>query len=88
MEKSDVDALSPNEDIAALEESIQDFKGQREHVMQQIRDLRAAEDPVTGTHSASEIFMLQQEKLRLDAEVDYREKKIRRIKYLNDLPNC
>lgn len=88
MEKSDADALSPASEIEALEEEIKDFSNQRESVMQTIRDLRAAEDRETGKHSASEIFMLQQEKLRLDAEVDYREKMIRRIRYLNDLPHC
>ncbi len=88
MEKNDADALSPTSEIAALEEEIKDFINQRESVMQSIRDLRAGENRETGEHSASEIFMLQQQKLRLDAEVDYREKMIRRIRYLNDLPSC
>lgn len=88
MEKNDAAALSPETEIAAIEEEIKDFKGQREAVMQQIRDLRASESRELQRSSAQEIFMLQQEKLRLDTEVDFREKRIRRIKYLNDESEC
>jgi len=88
MERSAAAALSPEAEIAALEEEITDLKGQREAVMQQIRDLRASESREAGTHSAQEIFMLQQEKLRLDAEVDFREKRIRRIRYMNENLEC
>lgn len=70
------------EAIPGLEQEILDFSEQRQAVMQQIRELRAAESRELGVHSANEIFMLQQEKLRLDAEVDFREKKIRRIHYM------
>ncbi len=85
MEKNAAVSLSEVEDIGAIEERMQGFIGQREAVMQQIRELRASECRDAGKHCAHEIFMLQQEKLRLDTEIDICEKKIRRIKYFADM---
>lgn len=88
MEKNAAAVSSPEDEIAVLEKEIVEFKQQREAVMQQIRELRASESRELGQHNASDIFMLQQEKLRLDAEVDFREKRISRIGYLNDNAAC
>lgn len=86
-EKAPAEEFVPD-DIPALEDAIKVFASQREQVMQQIRDLRAAESRDSGAQSAQEIFMLQQEKLRLDAEIDFREKKIRRIRYTEEMNHC
>jgi hypothetical protein len=44
------------------------------------RALLAAEDPAKGVFHAAEIFRLQQYKLRLEVEMEFRRKKINRIR--------
>ena len=46
----------------------------------EIRELLAAENPSAGIFHAAEIFRLQQSKLRLEVEMEFRRKKINRIR--------
>ena len=49
--------------------------------MQKIIELRNQENPAEGKFFAEKIFALQQEKLRLEVEIDLRRKKINRLTY-------
>ena len=70
----------PDRDIPALEAEIAALRGERETVMALIRERRAAEDPARRVFHAQEIFRLQQEKLRLDVDIQFRVNKINRIR--------
>ncbi|WP_319469386.1 hypothetical protein [uncultured Pseudodesulfovibrio sp.] len=68
-----------SDDIQVLEAEVAEKTLRREKVMQAIRDLRDAEDPKKRIFHHTEIFELQQEKLRLDVEIKFRTNKINRI---------
>lgn len=74
---SDPDRL---EEIPGLEAEIAQFTLELERTVQHIRELRAAEDPANGVFHHKEIFEQQQEKLRLEVEIKYRNNKINRIR--------
>lgn len=76
--KDDV-SVSIDDEIATLEAERAAFMSQQETVVAEIKRLREAEDPATGTYYAQEIFTLSQEKLRLEAEIDIRRRKINRL---------
>lgn len=67
-------------EIAALELEIQDLTQQKTHSEQEAKRLLAKEDRHSGVHFAKEIFEQQQNKLRLDVEIELRQKKINRRK--------
>lgn len=73
------DSMS-TEPLGLLEEEIARFSLEKEHCESAIRKLLAAEDVAAGTVHAAEIFALQQEKLRLAVEIDFRRKKMSRLK--------
>ncbi len=77
--RRDAESASPDDEVAALTAEREAFQVRQEEVVIQIRQLREAEDPATGTYYAQEIFTLSQEKLRLEAEIDIRGRKIRRL---------
>lgn len=63
----------------ALEREIEDLRTHLDICRRRVRDLRDAEDVAGGVVYAREIFATQQEKLRLDAEIDIRERRLRRM---------
>ncbi len=65
-------------DIPALEAEIAAFKKEKAECVARERELRGREDVEAGLCFAAEIFALQQDKLRIEVEIDIRRKKIRR----------
>ena len=73
-------AASESEIIAECEAAIADFTAQRDANLDRIRQLMAEEDPAKGVFHAQEIHKLQQDKLRLDVEIEFKRKRINRIR--------
>ena len=71
---------SPSEAIARCEAEMARFAQERDASVKRCRELLAAEDPAAGVFHAAEIFRLQQDKLRLEVEMEFRRKKINRIR--------
>jgi hypothetical protein len=69
------------EEIAAVEAEIAQFEKERDECLASIRALRDEEDPAAGVFRNVEIHAAQQEKLRLDFEIQFRKNKIKRIRY-------
>ena len=78
MEKKD-EGSTLTEEVARIETEIAEFRQQRDDCMKRIRELRDSEDFEAGITHARDIFVLQQDKLRLDVEIDFRRKKINRL---------
>jgi len=72
--------LSDEEIIARAEADMKRFAAERDACLARRKELMDAEDPDKGVFHAAEIFRLQQEKLRLDVEMEFRRKKINRIR--------
>ena len=68
------------EAIALAESVMAAFVAERDASVKSCRELLAAEDPAAGVFHAAEIFRLQQNKLRLEVEMEFRRKKINRIR--------
>lgn len=66
-------------DIPTLQAQQQALAMQLEAVVATVRRLMAEEDPAAGKFLHKEIFQAQQEKLRLQVEIELRARKIRRI---------
>jgi len=76
----DAAPLSDEEAIARAEAEMAAFATERDACVARCRELMAAEDPARGVFHAAEIFRLQQDKLRLEVEMELRRKKINRIR--------
>jgi hypothetical protein len=74
------ESVSPAEAIARCEAELVRFTQERDDCVMRCRELLAAEDPAAGVFHAAEIFRLQQNKLRLEVEMEFRRKKINRIR--------
>jgi hypothetical protein len=57
-----------------------EFTAQRDECVRRVQELMAAEDPAAGIFHATEIYNLQKDKLRLDVEIEFKRKKINRIR--------
>jgi hypothetical protein len=77
--KNNADA-SASEAIAVLESKIIVFSRQQADCADRIKKLILTEDPTRGIVFAKEIFTLQQEKLRLEVEVQILRNKINRMR--------
>ncbi|WP_419781324.1 hypothetical protein [Maridesulfovibrio sp.] len=66
--------------IPEIEVEIENFKKELELCLQRTRKLMASEVPSEGIFFANEIFESQQDKLRLEAEIDIRQRKINRMR--------
>jgi len=73
-------SASQSEAIARCEAELAEFTKERDESVKLCRELLAAEDPAAGVFHAAEIFRLQQNKLRLEVEMEFRRKKINRIR--------
>jgi chromosome segregation ATPase len=78
---SQLDGESLCREIEALNEEIRKLEKQKKECMQKIIELRNQENPAEGKFFPEKIFALQQEKLRLEVEIDLRRKKINRLTY-------
>ena len=71
---------SESEAIAALEAELEEFKNRQQACSAKIKELLYTENPSAGIVYAKEIFQLQQDKLRLQVEIDCRRNQIQRIR--------
>ena len=78
--QSNAASKSEAEVIASLEAEIRDFTSQRESCARKVKELLFSENISQGVVYAKEIFRLQQDKLRLQVEIDCRRNKINRIR--------
>ena len=78
------DEFDSEAEIAQLLDEQAEMKVLQEAVISQLKELRAKEDPLKGVHFAQDIFRLSQEKLRLAAEIDYRSRKVNRLRMSAD----
>jgi hypothetical protein len=69
-----------SDDIHVLETEVAQLNLELEKTKQAVRHLREEEDPARGVYRHEEIFQAQQDKLRLDVEIQFRTNKINRIK--------
>jgi len=67
-----------------LSEEAEVLKAQKADMEARIRVLRDSEDFEAGVYHAGEIFELQQNKLRLETELEFIRKKINRIRLAED----
>lgn len=88
MSQSPEPSASESETIARCEAEVAEFTAQRDECVRRARALMAAEDPDAGVFHAEDIFRLQQDKLRLEVEIQLRTNKINRIRlgYGEDAP--
>lgn len=70
---------SESRQIEVLEQEIDRFRAEHAEVQARILDLLRREDPAAGVTFHKDIFRLQQEKLRLDTEIQFRQVKLRRL---------
>lgn len=66
-------------DITALKAEIEALTADKKAAEARIIHLRDSEDPTKGVFHNQEIFQAQQDKLRLETEIDIRRRRIRRI---------
>ncbi len=78
------DDASVSEEIETLKAEILKFSADKDTLEQDIRTLLQDENPALGVFHHQEIFSSQQEKLRLDAEIDIRRRKINRLRLGGD----
>ena len=70
-----------SDEIKNIEREIADFEKERAECLANIRTLREEEDPDRGIFRNAEIHAAQQEKLRLDFEIQYRKNRINRMRF-------
>ncbi len=73
-------ASGSDQEVAALQCELDDFKRLHQEAEQRIRALRLSEIQDRSQSLAKEIFETQQEKLRLEVEMEFRRKKINRLR--------
>jgi len=73
-------SASESKAIAQAQAEMDAFAAERDACVKLCRELLAAEDPSAGVFHAAEIFRLQQSKLRLEVEMEFKRKKINRIR--------
>ncbi len=66
-------------DIPALQAQIEALTADKKAAEARVIQLRDSEDPAKGVFHNNEIFQAQQDKLRLETEIDIRRRRIRRI---------
>ena len=74
----------PAAEMAALSAEAEELAARQKEVMAEIRRLRESEDLAAGKVYAQEIFALQQEKMRLEVEIEMRRRKVNRIRITLD----
>ncbi len=65
--------------IEALRAELEEFAKLKAEAEKQVRDLRERERPMDGIFFAKEIFEAQQEKLRLEVELQTRQNRLNRL---------
>lgn len=70
---------SESRQIEATKEEIGRFRAEQTEAIAKVKDLLQREDPARGITFHEEIFRLQQDKLRLDTEIQFLQVKLRRL---------
>lgn len=65
--------------IETIEREIARFKAEQAEAVAKVKDLLQREDPARGISFHEDIFRLQQEKLRLETEIQFLQVKLRRL---------
>ena len=80
MTQNPIEEESKSISISEIESEIEQFKKDLELCVQRKKQLLQSENLSEGIFFANEIFEAQQDKLRLTAEIDIRQRKINRIR--------
>ena len=80
MPQKPIEKESKSIKISEIKAEIETFMEELEFCQNRTKTLMASEDPSKKIYFAREIFASQQDKLRLEVEIDTRRKKINRIK--------
>ena len=70
---------SESRQIEAIERDIDRIRTEQAAIQTRVRDLLQREDPANGVVFHDEIFRLQQDKLRMDTEIQFLQVKLRRL---------
>lgn len=71
---------SESQQIKRIEQEIDDFRKEQAMAQAKAKELLQNEDPASGITFHEDIFRLQQDKLRLDTEIQILQVKLRRLK--------
>jgi len=71
---------SESQQIETIEKEIDAFRNEQAAAQVKAKELLLREDPANGITFHEEIFRLQQDKLRLDTEIQILQVKLRRLK--------
>lgn len=70
---------SESQQIKTIEKEITRFKAEQAQAQAKVKELLLQEDPARGITFHEDIFRLQQDKLRLDTEIQILQVKLRRL---------
>jgi hypothetical protein len=70
---------SESQQIETIKQEIERFRAEQSEASAKIKDLLQREDPAGGVTFHEDIFRLQQDKLRLDTEIQFLQVKLRRL---------
>lgn len=70
---------SESQQIEAIEKEIGRFRAEQAEAQAKVKELLQREDPARGITFHEDIFRLQQDKLRLDTEIQILQVKLRRL---------
>ncbi|PKN42560.1 MAG: hypothetical protein CVU60_06110 [Deltaproteobacteria bacterium HGW-Deltaproteobacteria-18] len=70
---------SESQQIETIEKEIGRFRAEQAEAQAKVKELLQREDPASGITFHEDIFRLQQDKLRLDTEIQILQVKLRRL---------
>lgn len=70
---------SESQQIESIKSEIERFRTEQAEATAKVKDLLRREDPARGITFHEDIFRLQQDKLRLDTEIQFLQVKLRRL---------
>lgn len=70
---------SESQQIESIKTEIERFRNEQAEAAAKVKDLLRREDPARGITFHEDIFRLQQDKLRLDTEIQFLQVKLRRL---------
>lgn len=70
---------SKSQQTETIEREIELIRSEQARVQAEVQELLRREDPVQGVTFHEDIFRLQQDKLRMDTEIQFLQVKLRRI---------
>ena len=70
---------SESRQIESIEREIENFRTQQARIQAEVQDLLRREDPARGITFHEDIFRLQQDKLRMDTEIQFLQVRLRRL---------